>query len=35
MGVPFLIRPDGKTSAVTIEDRNDYGLGTLTRVGTR
>jgi hypothetical protein len=33
MGVTFLIGPDGKASAVTIEDLNDYGLGTLARVG--
>ena len=35
MGVTFLIGADGKASAVTIEDLNDYGLGTLTRVGPR
>lgn len=35
MGVTFLIGADGKASAVTIEDLNDYGLGTLTRVGAR
>jgi hypothetical protein len=29
VGVTFLIGPDGKASAVTIEDLNDYGLGTL------
>jgi CubicO group peptidase (beta-lactamase class C family) len=35
MGVTFLIGADGKASAVTIEDLNDYGLGTLARVGVR
>jgi hypothetical protein len=35
MGVTFLIGADGKASAVTIEDLNDYGLGTLVRAGTR
>ncbi|MBS0524385.1 MAG: beta-lactamase family protein [Proteobacteria bacterium] len=35
IGVTFLIGPDGKASAVTIEDLNEYGLGTLARVGTR
>jgi CubicO group peptidase (beta-lactamase class C family) len=35
MGVTFLIGADSKASAVTIEDLNEYGLGTLERVGTR
>jgi CubicO group peptidase (beta-lactamase class C family) len=35
VGVTFLIGADGKASAVTIEDLNDYGLGTLARVETR
>lgn len=35
MGVTFLIGADGKASAVTIENLNDHGLGTLARVGTR
>jgi hypothetical protein len=35
MGVTFLIGADGKASAVTIGDLNDYGLGTLTRVRSR
>ncbi|HEY2873724.1 MAG TPA: serine hydrolase [Reyranella sp.] len=35
MGVTFLIGADGKAGAVTIEDLNDYGLGTLARVGAR
>ena len=35
MGVTFLIGADGKASAVTIEDLNDYGLGTLARAGAR
>jgi CubicO group peptidase (beta-lactamase class C family) len=32
MSVTFLIGADGKANAVTIEDLNDYGLGTLARV---
>ncbi|HLG46238.1 MAG TPA: serine hydrolase [Reyranella sp.] len=35
MGVTLLIGADGKASAVTIEDLDDYGLGTLVRVATR
>lgn len=31
--VTFLVGPDGKASQVTIEDLNDLGQGTLTRVG--
>lgn len=35
MGVTFLIGADGKASAVTIEDLDEYGLGTLARVAGR
>ncbi len=31
LGVSFLVGPDGKAAQVTIEDLNDYGLGTLKR----
>ena len=34
IGVNFLIGPDGKAAEITIEDLNDYGLGTLARTGT-
>jgi len=34
MGVTFLIGADGKAGAVTIEDLDEYALGTLARVGT-
>ncbi len=35
IGVSFLIEPDGKAGEVTIEDLNEYGMGRLTRVGTK
>ena len=35
IGVSFLIGPDGKAAEVTIEDLNEYGMGRLTRVGTK
>ncbi len=35
IGVSFLIGPDGKAAEVTIEDLNQYGLGRLTRVGSK
>jgi CubicO group peptidase (beta-lactamase class C family) len=34
-GLTFLIGSDGKASALTIEDLNEYGMGTLTRVATK
>jgi hypothetical protein len=35
MGVTFVIGADGKASAVTIEDLNEYGSGTLGRVASK
>ncbi len=35
VGVTFLIGADGKASAVTIEDLDAYGLGTLVRMGVK
>ena len=35
MGVSFLLGGDGKAAEVTIEDLNEYGMGRLTRTGTK